>query len=122
MGSVGHPGHMFRSHEHRSDKGQVVEMGPAGEGVVDRVLNPGTGSKRSRQAATDSGIEPRCTGMCSAWASISPPGVNTAAEQSARSLMLGDKEVCRRTRPISSATEASRLRATSRVIGSMLKL
>ena len=58
--------------------------------------------------------------MCSAWASISPSAVNTAAEQSARSLMLGDSEVCRRTIPISSATAAKRFRATSRVVGSTL--
>ncbi len=40
-------------------------------------------------AATEAGIDPRCTGMCSAWTSSSPWGVNRAAEQSARSLMLG---------------------------------
>ncbi|HSM44123.1 MAG TPA: hypothetical protein VK969_03815 [Acidimicrobiia bacterium] len=57
--------------------------------------------------------------MCSAWASISPSGVNTAAEQSARSLMLGDNDVRRKTTPISSAMAANRLRATSRLMGSI---
>ncbi len=59
--------------------------------------------------------------MCSAWASISPCGVNNAAEQSARSLMLGENDVLRNTRPISSAIEASWLRATSRVTGSITR-
>ena len=40
-------------------------------------------------ARTEAGIDPRWTGMFSAWASSSPSGPNTAAEQSARSLMLG---------------------------------
>ncbi len=40
-------------------------------------------------AATDAGIDPRWTGMCSAWASSSPSAVKSAAEQSARSLMFG---------------------------------
>ena len=59
-------------------------------------------------AATDAGIEPRCTGMCSACASSSPPAVNTAAEQSARSLMLGLYAARRSTAPISSAIPPSR--------------
>ena len=47
---------------------------------------------------------PRWTGMCSAWASSSPSAVNSAAEQSARSLMLGLNAARRSTAPISSAT------------------
>ena len=58
-------------------------------------------------AATDAGMEPRCTGMCSAWARSSPDAVNSAAEQSARSLMLGLKAARRSTAPISSAIDAS---------------
>ena len=42
--------------------------------------------------------------MCSAWASSSPSAVNSAAEQSARSLMLGLNAARRSTAPISSAT------------------
>jgi hypothetical protein len=45
--------------------------------------------------------------MCSAWASISPLGVNRAAEQSIRSLMFGENELFRRTMPISTAIDAS---------------
>ena len=71
-------------------------------------------------AATDAGIDPRCTGMCSACASISPSATKTAAEQSARSLMFGENAVRRSTTPISSATEARRLRATSSETGSTL--
>ena len=32
--------------------------------------------------------EPRCIGMCSAWHSVSPRALNSAVEQSRRSLML----------------------------------
>ena len=64
--------------------------------------------EETRQAATEAGMEPRCTGMCSAWASISPLAVKTAAEQSALSFMLGDRAECLSTVPISSATEESR--------------
>ncbi len=59
-------------------------------------------------AATDAGIDPRWTGMCSACTSSSPSAVNRAAEQSARSLMLGLKAARRSTAPISSATPVSR--------------
>jgi len=51
---------------------------------------PTPSPKASSAACTEAGIEPRCTGMCSAWASSSPAGVNSAAEQSARSLMFGE--------------------------------
>ena len=49
-----------------------------------------TGDVAAVKAATDAGIDPRWTGMCSAWASISPDGTKIAAEQSALSLMLGE--------------------------------
>ena len=52
-------------------------------------------------AATEAGMLPRCTGMCSAWTSSSPAAVNTAAEQSARSLMFGERADRRSTSPIS---------------------
>ena len=55
-------------------------------------------------AATDAGMLPRCTGMCSAWTSSSPAAVNTAAEQSARSLIFGERADRRSTSPISVAT------------------
>src|SRR3954447_8452260 len=58
-------------------------------------------------------MAPRCTGMCSAWATISPSGSNTAAEQSARSLMFGEYAARRSATPISSATPASACRNTS---------
>src|SRR5262245_27481895 len=51
--------------------------------------------------------------MCSAWATICPSGSNTAAEQSARSLMFGEYAARRRATPISSATPASAWRNTS---------
>ena len=54
-------------------------------------------------ARTEAGIEPRCTGMCSAWTSSSPAAVKSAAEQSARSLMFGLNAARRSTAPISSA-------------------
>ena len=59
-------------------------------------------------ARTEAGIDPRWTGMCSACTSSSPSAVNSAAEQSARSLMFGLKAARRRTAPISSATPVSR--------------
>ena len=46
--------------------------------------------------------------MCSACASSSPSASNTAAEQSARSLMFGLNAARRSTAPISSATPVSR--------------
>src|SRR5256885_667533 len=39
-------------------------------------------------AVTDAGIDPRWTGMCSAYTRRSPAGGNRAAEQAARSLMF----------------------------------
>ena len=57
-------------------------------------MSPSPGcAKRSSAAATDSGIAPRCTGMCAACATICPAGSKTAHEKSRRSLMLGEKAV-----------------------------
>ena len=69
-------------------------------------------------AATDSGIAPRCTGMCSACAIIRPAASNSAAEQSRRSLMFEEYAPRTSTVPISSAIPASALRSTDRVMGS----
>ena len=60
---------------------------PPEKGSLTAKTSPGPGS-RSITAATASGIAPRCTGMCSAWATIRPSASNSAAEQSRRSLML----------------------------------
>ena len=49
--------------------------------------SPGSGS-RVMMAATASGIAPRWTGMCSAWATILPSASKSAVEQSRRSLMF----------------------------------
>ncbi len=49
--------------------------------------SPGSGFLRMI-AATASGIAPRWTGMCSAWATILPLASKSAVEQSRRSLMF----------------------------------
>ena len=59
---------------------------------------------RASTAATASGIAPRWTGRCSAWAIIRPPGSKTAVEQSRRSLMLAEWAERTSAAPISSAT------------------
>ncbi len=64
-------------------------------------------------AATEAGIAPRCTGMCSACTNSSPVAVKSAAEQSARSLMLGLNAARRRTSPISSAMPVRRAMRTA---------
>ncbi len=71
-------------------------------------------------AATDAGMLPRCTGMCSAWTSSSPAAVNTAAEQSARSLIFGERDDRRSTSPISVATPVSCEIKTCRAAGSIV--
>ncbi len=80
--------------------------------------SPGTGP-RAMTAATDSGIAPRCTGMCSACATIRPDASNSAAEQSLRSLMFEEYALRTSTVPISSAIPARALRSTDSVIGSI---
>ena len=70
---------------------------PPAKGSLRMICSPGPiwstrgepGPNRRIASATDAGIDPRCTGMFSAWARSSPSAVNTAAEQSARSLMFG---------------------------------
>ena len=56
--------------------------------------------------------------MCSACTSSVPSGVNSAHEQSARSLMFGLYAARRSTAPISSATPVSREIQTCSVAGS----
>ena len=58
-------------------------------------------------AATDAGIAPRCTGMCSAWATIRPAASKIAVEQSRRSLMFAENAERISAAPISSATARS---------------
>ena len=79
VGAVGDPAHERAVDEHRRDQRHVVEMGAARERVVDHHLlaRSARSPDASIAAATDAGIEPRCTGMCSAWASSSPAAVNT---------------------------------------------
>ncbi len=100
-------------------------MGAAGERVVedDLVAGPEVAAgppNAAMAAATLAGIDPRWTGMCSACTSSSPAGVNRAAEQSARSLMLGLNAARRSTAPISSATPVSREISTCNAAGSRL--
>src|SRR5215210_2083309 len=70
--------------------------------------SPGLGS-RFLMASTASGMAPRWTGMCSAWATMRPRESKRAAEQSRRSLMLAEKDERTSTAPISSATARSAL-------------
>ena len=60
--------------ENRRDQRDVGEVGAALEGVVDDPQVPGRCS-RARIASTAAGIEPRCTGMCSACMTSSPRGI-----------------------------------------------
>ncbi|MEZ5143553.1 MAG: hypothetical protein R2726_13700 [Acidimicrobiales bacterium] len=95
---------------------------PPANGSLRITWSPGTSarppSKRSMAARTDAGIDPRCTGMFSAWASSSPSAVNTAEEQSARSLMFGLYAARRSTALVSSATPVRRASSTCRDAGS----
>ena len=85
---------------------------PPANGSFTITSSPGRGARSGENSAsaacTDAGIDPRWTGMCSACTSRSPPAVNSAAEQSARSLMFGLEAARRSTAPISSATDARR--------------
>ena len=71
----------------------------------------GPGS-RAITAATEAGIAPRCTGMCSAWATIRPAASKIAVEQSRRSLMFAENAARTSTAPISSAIARSALPST----------
>ena len=94
---------------------------PPANGSLTTACSPGPSRSPnwSITAATDAGIEPRWTGMCSAWARSRPDGSNTAAEQSARSLMFGLKAARWRTAPISSAIPDSLAISTWNAAGSL---
>src|SRR5262245_58989305 len=61
---------------------------------------------------------PRWIGMCSAWQSVSPAALNSAVEQSRRSLMLVECEARISVSPVSSTIEAMAAPITSTVMGS----
>jgi hypothetical protein len=71
----------------------------------------------STAAFTDMGIEPKWTGMCAAWAIISPSRSKMAQEESRLSLILGEKAVLLRVTPISSEIEENRFLNTSNKMG-----
>ena len=66
----------------------------------------------------DSLIDPRCTGICGAFATNPPAASNTAHEKSSRSRMFTDEALVCSARPISSATPMKRLLKTSSRTGS----
>jgi hypothetical protein len=68
-------------------------------------------------AFTDMGIEPKWTGICAAWAIISPSRSKMAQEESRLSLMLGEKAVLFSVTPISSEMEENRFLNTSNKMG-----
>src|SRR5262249_56016626 len=76
----------------------------------------GGGGGRGGGGRPGGGVEPRCTGMCAAWATSRPAPSKSAHEKSRRSLMFGERPVRPSTTPISSATPASRWCAISRSI------
>src|SRR5262245_50343938 len=61
---------------------------------------------------------PRWIGMCSAWQSVSPAALNSAVEQSRRSLMLVECEARISVSPVSSTIEPMAAPITSTVMGS----
>lgn len=63
-------------------------------------------------------IAPRCIGMKGAFATRSPSGPKSAQEKSSLSLILVLILVCRRDRPIASATDMNRLANRVSSIGS----
>ena len=75
-------------------------------------------SLRSITILIDSLIEPRCTGMCGAFAIRLPSASKIAQEKSRRSLMLTECAVARSRSPICSATAMNRLEKTSSSTGS----
>ena len=63
-------------------------------------------------------IEPRCTGMCGAFAIRLPSVSKSAHEKSSRSLMLTEYAVFCSATPICSAMAMKRLLKTSSITGS----
>ena len=94
------------------DERDVGKVGAARVRVVDDVDARRAGSCAAT-AATASGIAPRCTGMCSAWATIRPRASKSAVEQSRRSLMFAENADRTSAAPISSATAAERARRST---------
>jgi hypothetical protein len=66
---------------------------------------------------TDMGIEPKWTGICAAWAIISPSRSKMAQEESRLSFMFGEKAVLLSVTPISSEIEENRFLNTSNKMG-----
>ena len=69
-------------------------------------------------AVTQSPIDPRCTGICGAFATSPPSASKIAQEKSSRSLMFTEEAVFRNVAPISSAMAMKRLANTSSETGS----
>ena len=107
------PGENIRAGEHRRDDGDVRQVGAAGERIVECVPDP-----FPAQQATAAGIEPRCTGMCSACMTISPSALNSAVEASRRSLMFEECAERISTTPISSQAARRAPVSTCSSIGS----
>src|SRR5215472_1016906 len=88
-------------------------------------MSPGAsaeGGYRRRISSTVPRSEPRCMGMCSAWAMTRPRASKIAVEQSRRSLMLVEYEARMSAAPISSATVRRAAPMTSSVIRSMVRV
>src|SRR3989449_2297481 len=69
-------------------------------------------------ASTATGIEPRWTGMCSAWATMRPSASKSAQLALIRSLMFGEYAVRRSATPISSGMNDNPVCRISRSAGS----
>ena len=79
---------------------------PPCDGSLSRKRSPARASS-ARTAATDSGIAPRCTGMCAACATILPRASKIAHDASRRSRMFGEIALRSSNVPISSASMAT---------------
>ena len=114
VGPVGGPADQRgRRREHGVDHGDVVEVGAAGERVVEDDLLARRRRVR-RRTRVDGGRAPTpastrgAPGCARPGPAARPSAVNSAAEQSARSLMFGLNAARRSTAPISSATPVRR--------------
>ena len=86
----------------------VGQVRAAAVGVVEHPRDARSRGPRRATAATAAGIAPRCTGMCSACMTISPPASNSAVEQSRRSLMFAECARGRAPRPSPRTRRAAR--------------
>ena len=93
---------------------------PPAYGAFSTYTSPGriASPRRRMISCTDSPIEPRCTGMCGAFAIRLPCSSNSAQEKSSRSLMFTDVAVFASVTPICSAMDMNRLLNTSSSTGS----